>query len=333
MTLKPVRTAALGALWALVCGAGVAGAVNAPYKDVSQHADPVRPRISMRVGGGPALPLPDPQRHGKTLVWAFATGECGNERWGPFERQRFAELNVPAFVAAGVDYIVSTGGEAGIFTCGSDAGMQRFIALYDSPRLLGLDFDIEGRQTPAQIDALVQRAKSLQQQRPALRFSFTLATHASADGSLRSLNATGESVVESLERHGLDTAIINLMVMNYGAADPRWCVLREGASAPACDMGRSALQAAHNVHRKYDWPYARIALTAMPGENDVAGNVTTPHDAALMARGARELGLAGLHWWSLDRDQPCAAGSARVSPHCHGLAGVAAGAFAAAFGP
>lgn len=330
MTSKAVRCAAL---LALLCGIRGAGAVDAAYKDVSQHADPAQPRISMRVGSGLVLPLPDVQRHGKTLVWAFASGECGDERWGSFDRQRFAQINVPAFVAAGVDYIVSTGGEVGVFTCATDAGMQRFVALYDSPRLVGIDFDIEGKQTPAQIDALVQRAKTLQQQRPALRLSFTLATHASGDGSRRSLNTTGEAVVESLKRHALDTAIINLMVMNYGPADPRWCVLREGASPATCDMGRSALQAAHNVHQKYGVPYARIALTAMPGENDVAGNVTTLQDAAAMARGARDLKLAGVHWWSLDRDQPCAAGSPRVSPHCHGLPGVAAGAFGATFQP
>ena len=322
------RACTAGCLAAACCAqaAWIAGA----YKDVSQHADAGVPRIAARVGGGPPGLLPDASLHRGTLSWAFATGECGQERWGAFDTERFAALNVAAFVAAGSDYIVSSGGEAGGFTCSSDEGMQRFVARYDSPRLVGLDFDIERRQTPAQIDDLVRHAQAAQRRKPALRLSFTLASHASADGSLRSLNATGEAVVRSLKRHALDRAVLNLMVMNYGPADARWCVLAEGAgagSAPRCDMGRSALQAAHNVHAKYGIAYARIALTAMLGENDVAGNVFTLEDATLMARGARELGLAGIHHWSLDRDQPCAPGSARVSPHCHGLPGVAPGRF------
>ena len=330
---KPLARRLFGGitLVALALAATAAAAVDGPYKDVSQHADAAAPRITMRAADGSVLLLPEVKAHGRTLIWAFATGECGAERWGPFESRRFAESNVPAFVAAGVDYIVSTGGEAGIFTCASDAGMQRFVALYDSPRLAGLDFDIEGKQTPEQIDSLVQRAKALALQRPGLRLSFTLATHGSGDGSRRSLNPTGEAVLASIKRHRLDSAIINLMVMNYGPADTRWCVLRDGGSPPACDMGRSALQAAHNVQTKYGVPYAQIALTAMPGENDVAGNVTSLADAALINRGARDLQLAGVHWWSLDRDRPCAAGSPRVSPHCHALPGVAAGAFGAAF--
>ncbi len=282
-----------------------------PYQDVSLATQPWQ--------GGAGL--------GQTSIWAFATGECGHERWGDFDTAAFAAARVAAFVREGMDYIVSTGGEAGGFSCSSDQGMRRFVARYDSPRLVGLDFDIERQQTPAQIDALVRHAQAAQRRKPALRLSFTLATHASADGSRRSLNATGEAVLASLRRHALDTAVLNLMVMNYGPADARWCVLSDAAQPARCDMGRSALQAARNVHEKYGIPYARIAFTAMPGENDVAGNVFTLEDAALMARGAREQGLAGIHHWSLDRDRPCAAGSPRVSPRCHGLPGLAPGQF------
>jgi chitinase len=122
------------------------------------------------------------------------------------------------------------------------------------------------------------------------------------------------------------------MVMDYGAPDARRCVTVGAGAALRCDMGRSALQAAHNVHNKYGIPYARIALTAMLGENDVAANRFTPDDAAFLLREASALGLAGLHHWSLDRDRPCAAGSPRVSPRCHGLPGLPAGRFSDLFG-
>ena len=294
---------------------------------MAQHASAEQPRITAQVGGE-RRPLPDARLHGGTLIWAFASGECGAEHWAGVDAARFAAANVPAFVAAGVDYVLSTGGEAGVFTCASDDGMRRFVERYASPRLAGIDFDIEGRQTPAQIDALAARMRWLQQHHPRLRLSVTLATHGAADGSGRNLNALGETVLTALRRHGADHAVIvNLMVMNYGAPDARWCVPSPDRSA--CNMARSALQAAHNLHAKHGVPFARIALTLMLGENDVAANVTTPDDAAAVLDGARALQLAGVHWWSLDRDQPCAAGSARVSPHCHALPGVAAGAFGA----
>ncbi|GAB1388830.1 hypothetical protein MASR1M6_10110 [Rubrivivax sp.] len=81
------------------------------------------------------------------------------------------------------------------------------------------------------------------------------------------------------------------------------------------------------MHEKYGLPYRRLAITLMLGENDVPSNASTPADAAAMARMASGLGLAGLHWWSVDRDQPCPPGSPRLSPRCHALPGVAAGRF------
>lgn len=286
----------------LLCAAAAPAAewVVSPYLDVSQGLEVA------------ALPA-----EVKVLTWAFATGDCGSERWGDgITTEAFARRQVAAFVAAGRGYIVSTGGEAGGFLCDSEAGMARFLARYDSPQLRGLDFDIERQQTPAQVDALLRSLKAVQ--RPGLRLSFTLATHAADDGSGQSLNALGRDVLQALRRHGLRDAVINLMVMNYGPPEPRHCVRREGR----CDMAASAIQAAHNLHRLYGVPYAQIALTPMLGENDVAGNVFTLDDARFVAREARRLGLAGLHFWSLGRDRSCPAGSPRVSPTCHGLPGL-----------
>ncbi len=92
------------------------------------------------------------------LTWAFATGECGQENWAGMTPSNIA-ANVAAFKAAGKKYILSTGGAAGIFTCGSDDGFASFISRYNSPNLVGIDFDIEGGQTPQQIADLVQRVK------------------------------------------------------------------------------------------------------------------------------------------------------------------------------
>ncbi|MFN7666063.1 MAG: glycosyl hydrolase, partial [Inhella sp.] len=173
-------------------------------------------------------------------------------------------------------------------------------------------------------DALAARLAFAHRTWPALRLSVTLATHAASDGSGRNLNSTGDTVLAALQRHGVaEAVVVNLMVMNYGPADARWCVVKAGR----CDMGASALQAARNLHEQRGVPSARIALTLRPGENDVAGNVSTPDDARTLMAGARALGLAGVHFWSVDRDQACPAGEPRVSPRCHALPDVPAGAF------
>ena len=48
-----------------------------------------------------------------------------------------------------------------------------------------------------------------------------------------------------------------------------------------------------------------------------------------MQADASRLGLAGLYVWSLDRDAACAHANAPLSPRCHHLQQVPAGAFLA----
>lgn len=263
------------------------------------------------------LPLAGLARAGgpDALTLAFATGECGDEKWGARSGAEIAAAHVVAFVKAGSDYLISTGGGGAKFTCGSDASMERFIARYASARLVGIDFDIEDGQSPEQVDSLVQRIANAQKRHPQLRFSFTVATHAADDGSLRSLNALGEAILAAIKKHGLRDAVFNLMVMDYGDAAANVCVVVDGR----CDMGRSALQAAQNVHTKYALPYAQIELTPMIGMNDVVSNVFSVDDARVLAAGVKALKLAGLHFWSLDRDTPCSTPTAAASGVCSGV--------------
>ena len=297
--------------------------VYSPYKHLAIHNDPASNVITIAPGG---KHVPYIGHSKQPLTWAFASGECGEENWGGQPAQAVADANVAAFAAAGTGYIISTGGQGNVFTCGSDEGMERFIKRYESPQLIGIDFDIEAGQTRQQVDSLVQRIVAAQARRPHLRMSFTVATHAASDGSRRSLNGMAETVLDAVRRNGLKDYTLNIMVMDYGPAAKDVCVVRKGR----CDMGASALQAARNVHEKYKVPYNRIELTAMIGVNDVVENVFTLADMDTMARGARKLKLAGLHFWSTDRDTPCRTGVKGADAACSGMPGVAAGAYARA---
>lgn len=321
--MKRLMRAAL--LAALGCAAGVADAAPrvafGPYQFFGLAPAGTVARASAVAPDGAPLAA------GTVLSWAFATGECGQEVWpGKVPGQAVADANV---ASAAADYIVSTGGQGGVFTCASDAGMERFVARYMSPRLVGFDFDIEAGQSAAQVDSLVKRIRHVQRKYPQLRYSFTVATHAASDGSNRSLNQTGEAVLAALRRHGVRDFVLNLMVMDYGPASAKVCVLRAGR----CDMAASAIQAARNVERKYKVPLAQIALTPMIGVNDVVENVYTLGDAQLNAEAVQRLGLAGLHFWSLDRDKPCGRPLTGADGNCSTMPDVPAAAYHRAMRP
>jgi len=305
--------------------------VYSPYKHVAVALAPDSGAISTAVAGAPTPIVVNGRSTlppGETaLTLAFATGECGTETWDGMEARLLATGNLRGFVQAGIDYIISTGGEAGVFTCTTDAGMEAFIARYVSPRLIGFDFDIERGQSAEIVASLVRRIKVAKERHPELRFSFTLATWGASDGSLASLNDDGQRVVQAIRDAGLTDYYINLMVMDYGEATPRNCVM----SAGVCAMGESAIQAARNLNARFGVALRRIELTPMIGVNDVVANVFTLEDARVLARFARESALGGVHFWSLDRDAPCPAGVSGVSSTCSGLTGVPGFGFTTAF--
>ena len=159
------------------------------------------------------------------------------------------------------------------------------------------------------------------------RVSFTLATWGASDGSRASLNDDGQRVMQAIRDAGLTNYYVNLMVMDYGEAVARNCVVARGV----CDMGQSAIQAARNLNDRFGVPMSRIELTPMLGVNDVVANVFTLEDARVIARFARESAVGGIHFWSLDRDVPCPPDVLGVSSICSGLRGMPGFAFADAF--
>jgi hypothetical protein len=111
------------------------------------------------------------------------------------------------------------------------------------------------------------------------------------------------------------------MTMDYGAPGAGVCVVSGGL----CEMGESAIQAAYNLHDRFGVPFSSIELTPMIGGNDVAGETFTLGDADTVASFAKAQGLAGVHYWSYDRDIDCPAGAA--SPTCNSMGGAGAHGF------
>lgn len=291
--------------------------VYSPYKDVTVNADWNTDGIRGFDTSGNLLPIAQamPAKM-KALTWAFVTGECGSSSPTPvgenvagMDPATFAATNVNSFVSKGKNYIVSTGGAAGAFTCGSDAGFNTFLNHYMSANMIGVDFDIEGgRLNASQIAALVARAKTALQSHPNLRFSFTIPTLATSQSGSSvavdmgantpdSLGDDGHMVMNAIKAAGLTNYVINLMAMDYGSAKPGVCVV----SGSSCQMGQSAIQAAINLHNYYNIPYSQIEITPEIPADDM-GAPFSMTDVANVSAFVKSKGLAGLHYWAYERD-------------------------------
>ena len=311
-------------------GTGTTGSVSgllfSPYKDVTinmnwntyQMQSAVEGSDLPVVGSGSLVSTYVPKLPAITL--AFATGACGSETWGGAPGASWAAENIPQLNSAGLNYVVSTGGEAGTFTCTSAADMEAFIARYASPHLVGIDFDIEGGQSESDIQNLVNAAAGAQSQYPNLQFSFTLATLGASDGSFGGVNSLGNEVVEAVVGSSLKNYVINLMTMDYGSASSGVCVVVSGS----CEMAQSAIQAVKNLEHTYGIPAGKIAVTPMAGMNDTSSETFTAADVDTLTAYAAGNGLAGVHFWSLDRDTPCPTAQTFASPTCNSVSGTTA---------
>jgi len=111
----------------------------------------------------------------------------------------------------------------------------------------------------------------------------------------------------------LNHYVINLMTMDYGSASSSVCVV----SAGSCQMAQSAIQAVKNLEHTYGIPADKIAVTPMIGMNDATSEIFTVADVNTLSSYVVSNSLAGLHFWSLDRDTPCS--DTYASPTCNSI--------------
>jgi len=285
----------------------VESALFSPYKDVGINAfwgtsntGTMGTTVLDNTATTPSLLLSTVPSDVSTITWAFASGSCTAEAWGSFTRANIL-LNKPLFISANKNYIISTGGLAGAFTCDTSADLVSFVDAYYSTNMVGLDFDIENTLTTAQIASLTSGIQAVQAKYPAMRISYTVATLAGSDGSGLITGSSGEQAILAAQVAGIKFNV-NLMVMDYGTASSV-CVI--DSTTGYCDMNLSAQQAAKNLNSKYSIPYSNIELTPMIGLNDVDTNNTSLANVSDLATWVKSNGLGGMHIWSYDRDASC----------------------------
>jgi hypothetical protein len=86
-------------------------------------------------------------------------------------------------------------------------------------------------------------------------------------------------------------------------------------------MAQSAIAASESLHNFYGVPYSKIELTPMIGGNDTQGETFTLANVNTLVTYARQKGLAGVHFWSFDRDNDCTQTFASPTCNSYGQAG------------
>jgi chitodextrinase len=295
------------------CGSG-GKVIFGSYKDVTLNAD-FNTGLQRSAVTGTVQPVTSAMPN-KTLIWAFATGTCDAESWAGISPAMEA-TNVQAFVNAGKNYIISTGGANGAFDCSSGQGLINFINRYNSANLVGIDFDIELGQSQQIIDNLINATKVAEGQFPNLQFSFTIQSLGTTAANPITGGSAGTTVVNEIKRLGLGgNYVVNLMTFDYGSTNVNNCVVANNV----CDMGQSAIAAAQALNQQSGIPFNHIGITMMIGRADTQDEITSLHDIDTVNAFVISNGLPTSRFWSFDRDTPGGGGS---SSNGNGVAALA----------
>ncbi|HLJ85325.1 MAG TPA: carbohydrate-binding protein [Candidatus Angelobacter sp.] len=270
----------------------------ATYKDVTVSADFNNGQQRSAVTGT-AQPITSAMPN-KTLIWSFATGTCDAENWAGFSPAQ-EQANIQQFTNAGKNYIISTGGAAGTFDCSSGQGLINFINRYNSPNLVGIDFDIEGGQSQQVVDNLITATIAAEQQFPNLLFSFTIPSFGSLQANPITGTSVGTTVVNEIKRLNLGgNFVVNLLTFDYGLVSPTVCVVVNNL----CDMGQSAIAAVQALNQQSGIPMNHIGFTQDIGQADTQGEVTSLQNIDTLNAFAVANALPISWFFSFDRDTP-----------------------------
>lgn len=280
------------------------GGAFAPYVDVT-----LTPPFDL------ASVAPDAGARSLTLAFVTAAGPC-EPAWGGQTAIGAPAVAAPApsLRAAGVALRVSFGGASGselAQTCPSATRLAAaYAAVLDRYRAAAADFDLEGRALSDRA-AMARRSAAIAELQA--RIGHPLAVSLTLPVTSQGLSAAALEAVRMMIADGVRLSLVNLLAMDYGAAQARG------------QMGAEAVLAARTAHRQLarlgrglsSW--SSLGVTVMVGVNDSSGEVFTLSDARRVAGFAHSYGLGMTSIWSLARDNPCEGSSTVAVPTCSGV--------------
>lgn len=207
---------------------------------------------------------------------------------------------------------VSFGGQAGTelaSACTELGSLRRaYQEVVDRYDLTSIDLDLEGASLEDAAGAARRAAAIKVVQDRATAAGRTLAVWLTLPVAPSGLTASGTSVVAGMLSAGVDLAGVNGMTMDFGTVSsldaPLSDVVIQATTALKSQLSVAFADAGQALREGQTW--AKVGITPMIGQNDVATERFTLADAGRVNQFARERGVGQLSMWSLNRDSTCA---------------------------
>lgn len=206
---------------------------------------------------------------------------------------------------------VSFGGQAGTelaAACGDAPALETaYQSVVDRYELTSIDLDIEGASL-ADVDAGARRATAIKAVQDQTREDGReLAVWLTLPVAPTGLTTEGVAVVDQMLAGGVDVAGVNGMTMDFNsgvsASAPYSDVVLDSATALQLQVSEAYERIGVKLADTDVW--GKVGITPMIGQNDIAGEVFTLHDAEAVNKFARVNGVGQLSMWSLNRDATC----------------------------
>lgn len=256
----------------------------------------------------------------KSFHLAFITARNGCQgTWNGYPvTQSASGYGVPVFKTLkerGIELRVALGGLSGTYlaqVCDSHESLYHaYETIINAYQPDVMDFDVENamQTNNEQLDRMMIAIKTIQQNHPNIKISFTLPVLPSG-----LVKHVGYNVLKRAQHNGLDDYLVNIMAMDYGS------------SFQDKSMGEYAKDAATNTFKQLKALYPnqndnvlwqRIGITPMLGLNDTIPLNFTLEDVDTLTQFASDKQVGLLSFWSITRDHPCS--SQYVSITCSSI--------------
>jgi EAL domain-containing protein (putative c-di-GMP-specific phosphodiesterase class I)/cellulose synthase/poly-beta-1,6-N-acetylglucosamine synthase-like glycosyltransferase/chitodextrinase len=255
----------------------------------------------------------------RQVVLGFVVSQPGSgctPSWGGYYTLEQADQalalgpRVAELAQQGVGAIVSFGGQANTDLAVGCTDTQDLERAYQSVvsyyGVRTIDFDVEG---PALSTAAAQRraAAVAELQANAARRHQQIRVWLTLPVEPDGLQANAITTLNAMLRARVVVAGVNIMTMDF-TAPPAPGQTMLGLSLKAANATHHQLQqdlARYGVRLSSEEVWQRMGITAMVGQNDVAGEVFTTADAQGLARFASSNSVGRVSMWSLNRDSQC----------------------------
>lgn len=325
------------ALCILVLLAIAAGIIFVPgWREARQAADSKKPWFAAYVDVT-ATPQFDFEEADHDVVLSFIVASkndpCVPSWGGEYTLDQAGEsLDLDRRIARlrqqGHDVAISFGGlnndELAVACTDQDKLVKAYESVIERYNISTIDLDLENNGLTNK-DASAARAQAIAKLQTTRRDqNDDLAVWVTLPATPQGLSQDGTEAIEQLLAAGVDLAGVNVMTMDYGDSRDDNATMSENSTKALIQTHRQLgiLYQQADIWLSSSTLWQKIGATPMIGQNDIAEEIFTLDDAALLNQFAVSKGLGRMSMWSANRDVACGANYVNtkiVSDSCSGV--------------